>query len=299
MKRIRVLSLVVFILAAGLFGAYRFRQIKQTDHTGPRIHMDKKEIQVPSNGGEEELLKGVTAEDAKDGDVTDSLIVESMTNFLEKGRRRITIAAFDADNHVTKATREIVYTDYESPRFQLSGALEFPEATTEFLRNLTVQDMLDGDLTGYIKLSEDSAVKEDQEGDYPVVFSVSNSAGDVAKLPATIRIYDPSGESKRPKIHLSEFLIYVEKGTEVNPWDYVEKITIKGNDFEKSPEDTEGALVDMTPSESQEKTVIEADEVTVSGDLDTGVPGSYELTYRITDENHETGTSRLLVVVTE
>lgn len=299
MKKIRVLSLVVFILALGVFGAYRFRQIKGTDHTGPQIHMDEKEIRISADAGEEELLKGVTAADTKDGDVTDSLIVESMTNFLEKGRRRITIAAFDGDNHVTKATREVLYTDYQSTEFKLSKPLEFPLATTEFLRNLKAEDMLDGDLTGYIKLSEDSEVKEDQEGDYPVVFSVSNSAGDVAKLPATIRIYDPSKEAKRPRIQLREALIYVEKGTSLKPWSYVGKITIKGRTFERSQEDPEGALEDLNPSDSQEKTRIEQDEVTISGAPDTQTPGTYELTYQITDEDNETGTSRLLVVVTE
>lgn len=47
--------------------------------------MDNSEISVSIHADEVELLSGVTAYDAKDGDVTDSLAVEHISNFIEKG----------------------------------------------------------------------------------------------------------------------------------------------------------------------------------------------------------------------
>lgn len=79
--------------------------------------MDNSEISVSIHADEAELLAGVTAYDAKDGDVTDSLAVEHISNFIEKGRRKISIVAFDSDNNVTHAEREMVYNDYTSPVF--------------------------------------------------------------------------------------------------------------------------------------------------------------------------------------
>jgi len=299
MKIIRGCSIVLFLVSLVVYGGYRMQQIKEIDYIGPQILMDKTTVKVQSSAGEVEMLQGVTAEDAKDGDVTDSLIVESMTNFLKKGRRQITLAAFDGDGHVTKAVREVVYTDYHSPRFQLSEPLSFPLYTTDIQENLTAEDILDGDLTTFIKIPEEYHFSADREGEYPMEFTVSNSAGDVARLPATIRIYDPGEELNRPKITLSESLIYVEGKKPVNPWSYVKRITLDGRTYERTTGDADGPLEAVNPYPNQEKTEISAEEVQMTGKVSYKKPGTYELTYRIADEDDNWGVTRLLVVVTE
>ena len=50
-------------------------------------------------------------------------MVEELSNFIEKGRRQATVAAFDSDNNVTKTVREVIYEDYVSPRFALAEPL--------------------------------------------------------------------------------------------------------------------------------------------------------------------------------
>ena len=54
------------------------------DGKGPEISMDNSEISVSIHADEAELLSGVTAYDAKDGDVTDSLAVEHISNLSKR-----------------------------------------------------------------------------------------------------------------------------------------------------------------------------------------------------------------------
>ena len=45
------------------------------------------------------------------------VIVESVSRFTDKGVCKVTYAVCDSDNHIAKATRKIIYTDYVSPTF--------------------------------------------------------------------------------------------------------------------------------------------------------------------------------------
>ena len=125
MHKMRAAVLILFLASSLAFGGCLMRQRTGKDGKGPEISMDNSEISVSIHADEAELLSGVTAYDAKDGDVTDSLAVEHISNFIEKGRRKISIVAFDSDNNVTHAEREMVYNDYTSPVFSLDGALRF------------------------------------------------------------------------------------------------------------------------------------------------------------------------------
>ncbi|MFQ7768823.1 MAG: hypothetical protein ACLRIL_11475 [Fusicatenibacter saccharivorans] len=84
------------------------RQRTGKDGKGRRFRWTTVKFRPASTRMRSELLSGVTAYDAKDGDVTDSLAVEHISNFIEKGRRKISIVAFDSDNNVTHAEREMV-----------------------------------------------------------------------------------------------------------------------------------------------------------------------------------------------
>lgn len=293
MRKIRFLSIAIFLSALTAFGAYKFYNVKNKDLAGPKITMNEETVTVSVGVAEDELLAGVTAEDKKDGDVTDSLLVESMSNFVEKGRRMITIAAFDSDNHVTKTTREVIYSDYHSPRLSLEKPLKFQLNETNILSGVSVEDVLDGDLTANIKISGDYYIRADQEGEYPVVLSVANSAGDVAEFPVTVQIYTPSGE---PEILLSEYLVYTAPGAAVNPWDYVQQITIGGIDYVR---DEEGVLRDPNPGENQDRTLIAQEEIQIGHNIDYNTPGVYEIIYQISEENGKSGSVRLIVVVSE
>lgn len=297
MRKIRILSIIIFMAALISFGAYQKKERDEVDRKGPEIIMDKRKIKVSCSAGKDELLKGVAAVDDRDGDVSDTLIVEAMGNFIKKGRRKISIAAFDSSNNVTKMTRTVVYKGYHSPRFDLEEPLRFPLQTKDIMGTLSVMDMLDGDLTGNIKISSDYNVKVDKAGIYPMVFSVSNSAGDVVNLPVNIEIFDPSVEAGNPQFELSQYIVYTKPGNALNPWDYVRKITLSGIDFERGED---GALYDPNPKQGQKRVSITQEEVVIEQNIDYNTPGTYEIVYRFTNPGEEKeGHIRLIVVVSE
>lgn len=146
MKKLRILSIIVFVAAAVSFGMYRNEQINSKDNQAPKITMKKDSIKVSCDADQKKLLKGIKAKDSKDGDVTDSLIIESISNFTKNKTRTMTVVAFDSDNHATKATRKVKYKDYTSPEFSLTEPLRFPMNTQDIMGTLTCKDVLDGDL---------------------------------------------------------------------------------------------------------------------------------------------------------
>ena len=298
MRKLRILSIIVFLIAVVSFGLFKRDQLAAKDRKGPEITMDSEEIEVSCSADAGQLLSGVHAMDNRDGDVTSTLMVESMSNFLEKGRRNITLAAFDSSNNVTKATRTIVYTDYQSPRFALTEPLRFPVKTQNILGTLSASDVLDGDLTGNIKISSEYSITEDEPGEYPMVFTVANSAGDVSKLGVNMEIYDAAEESRNPQFELSDYLVYTQPGKKLDPWDYVQKITVNGTEYVRYG----NTLRDQNPRENQEPAAISKGDVRIEDDVDYDTPGTYEIVYRYAaDKNTEDreGHIRLIVVVSE
>lgn len=290
MKKIKVFSVILFILSVVIYGAVHLKHARMDDSIAPRISMEADSIEVSVTDGEDAILAGITASDSNDGDVSDTLIVESMGQFLSPGRRNVTIAAFDSSSNVAKVTREVNYTDYSSPRFTLTEPLRFPLNTSNILENLTATDCLDGDITNQIKTSAATKIDPTTAANYDAVFTVTNSAGDTVQLPCTVTIYD-NNYSGAPQIELSEYLIYVPAGTEINPWDYVTAITKNGRRYERGED---GNLYTMDGVNS-----ITKGDLSIKGqkNMDLNTPGAYEYTYKFNDDSGRTGSVRLIVAV--
>lgn len=123
MKRFRVLWIFVLAAVTVVFVLYLGVQALSAQDGGPQFTVDEGALEVSVQDGPEALLRGITAQDGMDGDVTGSILVEKLSDFYDGNRRLVTYAAFDSDDNVSKASREIVYTDYSSPRFSLTHAL--------------------------------------------------------------------------------------------------------------------------------------------------------------------------------
>lgn len=293
MKRLNVISGIVFAASAVIFAGYQYREIRGADRLGPQIQIDGERIEVSVKVKEQELLEGVTAIDAKDGDVTDSVVVENISSFLDKGRRLVSYVAFDSDNHVTKASRQIVYTDYEEPKFQLSAPLVFVAGEENLLANIRAVDCIDGDISNKIKITSDSAFYL-AEGEYKVNFEISNSCGDVVSLPATVEICNRADELYRPHIELSNYLIYVKKGEKIDPQAYLKRVVIGEQEY---------ALTDANESYGNDDdtgyATIQRSRVEIKNNVDYKEPGTYEVVYSMTGLDGTKGRTRLIVVVTD
>ena len=137
LRRTRIFVIIFFLFSVSVWGGYKIYARSHADTSSPVITMDETSVTVSVEDGDKGILEGVRAEDKKDGDLTDQIFIESRSNFIEKGRFTVTFAVADSDNHVSKASREITYSDYHSPRFELSQPLKF-QTTSETMDDLNI-----------------------------------------------------------------------------------------------------------------------------------------------------------------
>lgn len=289
LRFIRCVVITFLIISIGFFGVASLKTSKLRDTDGPEIFMETDSVSIRIDGTSEDVLSGVRATDRKDGDVTDSLVVQGMSNFVEKGRREAIIAAFDSDNNVTKVTRDIIYENYVSPRFSLDQPLRFSVSEMNETDNVTasmkITDCLDGDLSSNIFVfMANNSYWPSAPGEYGMVFQVTNSAGDVAELPVTVDVYDIAEDNSCPKVLLSDYLIYLKAGTTINPMDYVEGIELRGTIYRPGNPDSEDAVYTLN-------------DIQVNNTANTGTPGVYEIIYSMNGEDDYQSKVRLIVIV--
>ena len=281
MRRFRRIWLALFIIMTVLFGCYRIWEISKSDSSGPVISMDKEQIEVSLKDGDDVFLKGVTAVDKKDGDVTDSIIVENISKFYGDNLRTVTYAAFDSDDHITKAQREIVYTDYQRPRFELAGSLRFRAGEVVNVEKIvSASDILDGDLTNKIKINTSTSINNRVTGFYQIKYEVTNSAGDTVILPIDIEIYEPI--NNEVELNLDRYLVYYE-GEEIDYKSFLK--SVRRGSLEYAFE--EGAVADVETEEPSEDLFTETTDTEDAGVVTTSEKLSKSLV-RVSDEEVNT-----------
>lgn len=283
MKKLKMASFVIFCISLAASVLFWFTQVRKGDRIGPVITMDQKEVTVGLDATDEDFLKGVKAVDANDGDVSSSLVVESVSNFLSGGRRLVVLAAVDNHNNVSRANRIVKYEGYTSPTFDLKKPLCFEKGSKndDLLKNLVVKDKIDGDLSSQVKILTNSVVDLYTAGEYPVKLQVSNSAGDTVSFQATIQVYDGTERSEIPFIHLKKYLIYTKKGHKVDAKSYISKVCMGGDYSSNVAGD------------------VNKKKVKIKDEVDYNKAGSYEITYSVKSGKSREGTVRLIVIVTE
>lgn len=266
MPGLRRFSIMLFIIALSAFLTFTIYTKTREDVTGPKIRMDQEILKVSVEDVEETLLDGVTAKDGRDGDVTDSLVIENLSNFTTKNRRLITYAAFDSHLNVGKATREIEYTDYTAPEFVMKEAPKLSQTELDNLNTLNeiiqANDCLDGEITRSITITSTGDYEEAEFGGKRVIrFQVTNSAGDVENISVTV----PFNESGAPVAVLSSYIVYVKKGQQFDPNGYLKNIQIGSNE--------------LTLAQFREE--YEDGEINIRNGVNTAEPGEYQVTYTV------------------
>lgn len=275
-KTLRIAVCVLFILTTALFGMTYMHVRQLSNDAVPVITFDTERIIVGLSPTDEELLEGVHAEDAEDGDLSDSVIVESISHFITPGVCNVTYAVCDSRNHVTTATRRVEYEGYTSPHFTMSDDLIFSvnEQANPF-NCIGAVDVIDGDISDRIKIAATSSgYQSGVTGVYPISIQVTNSKGDVIYLDLSVTIEDTSLYG--PQITLSDYLVYVEMGEEMDLRGYIQSV-------EATSEETGEGIKD----------------VRIETDLNTSVPGVYQVDYRYTDEYNRKAHTMLVVIVEE
>ena len=270
------------LCVAALMG-YKAYDRAATDSRAPQIQIQEGELQVSVRDPREALLQGVTASDTQDGDVTDSLIVESVGSITADDRVTVTYAAFDQSGNVAKKSRTVRYTDYVSPRFTLEEPLAFSYGSGKDIVDLVgAYDEVDGDITHRVKVTSLENTSISAPGTYDVLLQVSNSLGDIQELTVEVEIY-PSG-TYNSQLYLTDYIVYLSVGEEFDAEAYLDSFVWAGNTT---------VLSGSVPREF---------DLGLSGKVDMTKPGVYAVEYTMNRSNGSqscTGYTELIVVVEE
>ena len=271
-KSFKILLAVLMVLSIATAVGYKMYERSRSSLLPPEIQFEEGIISVPTKASDEQLLKGVTATDPEDGDVTASVIVEGMSKLVGKNNVTVSYIAFDSQNHMTRAERTVHLTDYHPPRFALKEPLCFRLSNNiNILKCIQANDILDGDISKKVKYTvDDGSLLLKSVGECKITLSVTNSLGQTVKLPVTVDITNANSNSS--EVMLDEYLIYIKKGASF---------------------DAESHIVGYTDNGVLHKG---ADGVSISGSVNTNTPGIYTVKYSYGSEQLS-GYTKLVVVV--
>lgn len=290
MRKVRVAVCFVFVVSCILFGVYIVKVRMVEDHTPPVLTCTEDPLKVSVEAKPEELMKGIKAMDDRDGDITKSVRVSSMSHFIDKGKRTATYVVFDKANQAATIQRTIVYKDYISPRVHLEKPLRYTLnelRSVNFAENMTAEDCLDGDLTTQIHTVWGESLYMLQPGKYPMNIQVNNSAGDVCLVPVEVEIIDTSDRNENGKWYpmLSEYIAYTTVNKKIKPETYLEGVIHGGAaySFEK---------------DSKELGVTKA-SISIASYVDYKKPGVYTVDFTYKSKEGVPAVTKLYVVVEE
>ena len=260
MKKILIALLIIFCgaLGAGVFWVY-----STSDRTGPEIRFAEDKNEVYTLGTPKSaLLEGVSAIDAKDGDVSDTLTVESI--FARNEEQVVVIyVAKDNSNNVSKAEFDMKTSGPTTGVVQEVVSDEEEEGENN-ADGQTEEGMSDGsEETG-----EEAAPGETPEEQVELSPKEAAEAREKAKLDALAPGF--------PRFALTTYYIEIPRGTSLDRLSFVRDID---DDM-----DNENELYRR---------------IQVDGDVDIYTPGSYELVYYVVDNDGNMSNRATLTIVVQ
>ncbi len=173
------------------------------DRQGPKITIPDADVTYVEGTDTDALLEGVQAVDQKDGDVTDSLVIEYILPDVNKTKASVVYAARDKQNNVTKKSRIIEY--------QANGAAA-AEAYAEDQENLQTETPA-GETNG------EGNPEETVDSSTEITAPASSSDGEAANEAAIAAL--PAGS---PRFYLTEYELTIPVGSTFYALSYVKEI---------------------------------------------------------------------------
>ena len=193
---------VVLMLCVCAGGATVYQKLS-ADRVAPQIVFEE-DLTYHDGMTNEELLKGVKAEDAKDGDVSDSLVVEACSPDPAQGQAIVRYVARDARNNVARVNRVLSYDGYEQET----------ESETEKRKESAVTKHSEKETA-----AETDSEKEDQSESETEFESETETETESEEL-----------EPGAPGIRLSENHAQISVGSNFNPLNYVASVSDDSDD---------------------------------------------------------------------
>lgn len=111
-------KIITLLLAAGCvaFGIVGSLVYMAEDHTAPKITIEKEALSYEEGEDYDALMRGVSAKDNRDGDLSDEVFVDKIVS-LENGKAMVYYGVMDQQNNVGTAQRRIDYVAAEPEMF--------------------------------------------------------------------------------------------------------------------------------------------------------------------------------------
>lgn len=283
MKKHNWLALLLIGMSVAALMGYKAWDRMATDTVSPVITVEEGTLEVSVYDDSAALMQGVSATDDRDGDVTDSLIVEHVGLLSSDGEAAVRYAAIDRSGNVAKFSRIIRYSDYQRPKFRLTAPLQFSAGSSfDVVDLMHATDALDGDISHRVRAMALSEKSLSDPGIYDVQFRVTNALGDTQELTLQVELF-PTG-TYNAELFLEEYLIYLAVGDKFDAKGYLDSFRYGSN-----RKDLSGGVPDEFL-------------LNLAGNVNTGVPGVYEVKYTLNyTQGYQiyTGCTRLVVVVEE
>jgi hypothetical protein len=212
---------------------------------------------------------GYLATDNEDGDLTASVSISGTVNTAVPGQYVLTYSVTDAAGNTGTTTRTVTVTglDVTAPVITLTdGDISIAEGEAFSEPGYSANDGVDGDLTGSVVVT--GTVNSAVPGTYILTYSVTDAAGNESSVTRTVTV-------------VADTVLPV--------------ITLTGGDVSIAEGDT-WAEPGFTASDNLDGNI--TGSVTITGSVNTAVPGQYVLTYSVTDSADNTGTATRTVTVT-
>lgn len=169
------------------------------DRNGPEISVPQEEITYVAGTDTSALLNGVTAQDNRDGDVTDTVTIESIIPNANQTGASVVYVAKDSKNNVTKETRTILYST-DANQAAAQAAAEQAAADQAAQDQAAAEQAAQGDAAGERAQTTDDGAAQNEAA--------------IAAL---------SAES--PRFYLTQYSVELERGAELNELSYVQDIS--------------------------------------------------------------------------
>ena len=247
---------------------FLFLYTKKDYNGAPSISFDTGHIELSVQDDAGALLEGVTASDPEDGDLTDQVLIDSISVFDDQGRRTVRYVVFDSENTPAQAERTLSYTDYTPPVIGLTGSLVVDNLSDVELNRLgSATSCVDGDISNRLNVKIGTL----QEDSVRLDFSVTDSTGTEASLSVSCD-YDRS--VYLADIVLGNYLLYLPAG---------ETYDLKSN------------IRDIIISKQSRMELL--DEVEIQSGVDFSKPGTYEVYYYLASDTGSSGRAKGIVVI--
>ncbi|MBA3924783.1 immunoglobulin-like domain-containing protein [Listeria rustica] len=210
-------------------------------------------------------LSTMQSTDTEDGDITENIIIKSNNvNVNQAGTYSVVYEVTDSDGNKTTFTRSVVVVG--GPIFTGASSIEVnPNSVFDPLGDITADDKEDGDVTGDIQILSNN-VDTGIPGTYEVIFEVTDSDGNKTSFKREVVV------TEAPAITGSSSL-------------------------ELNPNSVFDPLVDIASSDKEDGDLTGVVQV-ITNNVDTSIPGTYEVTYEVTDSDGNKADFKRTVVVT-